>query len=426
MTSAGRYPPSLSRHSTPKVSFLVALDAGSDLFWVPCDCVQCAPLSASYYSSLDKDLNEYSPFVSSTSQSISCGHQLCELGSNCPSPGQQCPYTIDYYSPNTSTSGFLVEDILHLISTHSDASTKFVRAPVIFGCGNKQTGGYLSGVAPDGLLGLGLGEISVPSILAKSGYIRNSFSLCFSEDDSGKLFFGDMGLADQQTTPFLPLDGKNLTYIVGVDDCCIGSSCLNLMNFEMLVDTGSSFTFIPDQIYKKVADEFDRQLNASKASFPGYPWQYCYESSSQEMPKIPTLTLKFATSSGFIVSNPVLMIYGTKGAVGFCLAIQPTQENIGTIGQNFMTGYQIVFDRENFKLGWLRSNCQDLDYEDGAPLNSSGNSNSPNSLPTTAQQGGANGRAVAPAVAGRTPSKSSASCLSGLVNLFLFLIAHIS
>jgi hypothetical protein len=32
------------------VSFLVALDAGSDLLWVPCDCIQCAPLSASYYN----------------------------------------------------------------------------------------------------------------------------------------------------------------------------------------------------------------------------------------------------------------------------------------------------------------------------------------------------------------------------------------
>ncbi|KAL2467199.1 Aspartic proteinase-like protein 1 [Abeliophyllum distichum] len=34
---------------TPNTSFLVALDAGSDLFWVPCDCIQCAPLSLSYY-----------------------------------------------------------------------------------------------------------------------------------------------------------------------------------------------------------------------------------------------------------------------------------------------------------------------------------------------------------------------------------------
>lgn len=37
---------------TPNVSFLVALDAGSDLLWIPCDCVRCAPLSASYYNSL--------------------------------------------------------------------------------------------------------------------------------------------------------------------------------------------------------------------------------------------------------------------------------------------------------------------------------------------------------------------------------------
>lgn len=35
---------------TPNVSFLVALDTGSDLLWVPCDCVKCAPLSATYYS----------------------------------------------------------------------------------------------------------------------------------------------------------------------------------------------------------------------------------------------------------------------------------------------------------------------------------------------------------------------------------------
>ena len=26
---------------TPKVSYLVALDTGSDLFWLPCDCVNC-------------------------------------------------------------------------------------------------------------------------------------------------------------------------------------------------------------------------------------------------------------------------------------------------------------------------------------------------------------------------------------------------
>lgn len=37
---------------TPNNSFLVALDTGSDMFWVPCDCVECAPLSLSYYNML--------------------------------------------------------------------------------------------------------------------------------------------------------------------------------------------------------------------------------------------------------------------------------------------------------------------------------------------------------------------------------------
>lgn len=75
-------------------------------------------------------------------------------------------------------------------------------------CGRKQSGGYLEGTAPDGLLGLGLGEISVPSFLAKAGLIQNSFSLCFNEEGSGRIFFGDQGVASQQTTSFLPLDGK--------------------------------------------------------------------------------------------------------------------------------------------------------------------------------------------------------------------------
>lgn len=34
---------------TPNVTFLVALDTGSDLFWVPCDCLKCAPFQSPNY-----------------------------------------------------------------------------------------------------------------------------------------------------------------------------------------------------------------------------------------------------------------------------------------------------------------------------------------------------------------------------------------
>ncbi|KAI3441118.1 Peptidase A1 domain-containing protein [Psidium guajava] len=392
---------------SPSVSFLVALDAGSDLLWLPCECVQCAPLSASYYSSLDRDLNEYNPSGSSSSKHITCSHRLCELGPNCKSPGESCPYTVNYYSDNTSTSGLLVEDVLHLASGSGQASNSSLLAPIVLGCGKKQSGGYLDGVAPDGLMGLGLGEISVPSFLANRGLVPNSFSLCFDEDDSGTIFFGDQGPANQKYTAFLPSNGKYETYIVGVEACCIGNSCLKQTNFSALVDSGTSFTFLPDGVFETITQEFDRRVNVTHSSIEGYPWKYCYKPSTKEKPKVPSLTLVFPLNNSFIVYDPVFMVYGMEGLVGFCLAIQPTDGDIGTIGQNFMMGYRMVFDRENLKLGWSHSNCQHLDDNRSIPLTPNGRSPTP--LPTTAQQTAPGGHAVSPAVAGRALSKPSAA-----------------
>ncbi|PIA55105.1 hypothetical protein AQUCO_00800086v1 [Aquilegia coerulea] len=306
---------------TPNVSFLVALDTGSDLLWLPCNCIQCAPLSASYYSSLDRDLTEYSPSVSSTSKHLSCSHEFCELGPNCKSPKQPCPYIANYFSENTSSSGFLVEDTLHLATTDDHANKSLVHAPIVIGCGRKQTGGYLDGIAPNGLIGLGLGDVSVPSVLAKAGLMHNSFSLCFNEDDSGRIFFGDQGAATQQSTPFLPLNEIHMSYMVEVEGYCIGSSCLKQSGFQAQFDSGTSFTFLPDEVYKKVSVEFDKRVNVKRTSYEGSPWEYCYEASSQELHKIPNMTLKFNLNNSFVVHNPFFLVYEDQVCSIFDLSV---------------------------------------------------------------------------------------------------------
>ncbi|XP_043698055.1 aspartic proteinase-like protein 1 isoform X2 [Telopea speciosissima] len=367
----------------------------------------------------DKDMSEYSPSRSSTSKHLSCSHKLCELGLKCESPTDPCPYIANYLSENTSSSGSLVEDIVHLSSSDSNASKSLMKAPVIVGCGRKQSGGYLDGVAPDGLLGLGFGDISIPSLLAKSGLVQNSFSICFSEDDSGRIFFGDEGLATQQTTPLLPLDGKYYTYIVGVEGFCIGNSCLKQTGFQAQVDSGTSFTFLPGGVLEKVAAEFDRGVNATKSSYKFSPFEYCYEASSQDLSNIPAVTLMFAHNNSFLVHNPVLLIKGNQGVEGFCLAIMPVEGNFGTIGQNFMMGYRLVFDRENLKLGWSRSSCQDLSAGERLPLTPPPHDRPQNPLPTNQQQRTPGGSAVAPAIAGRTPSKPSAASPLEMTTHFL-------
>ncbi|KAG0476240.1 hypothetical protein HPP92_013081 [Vanilla planifolia] len=397
---------------TPNISFLVALDAGSDLFWVPCDCIR-VPLyqatvvgwcSLMFGASImqDKELAMYNPDESKTSKHIFCSHEFCSFGGSCRTPNQPCPYIVNYYSENTSTSGWLLEDMLYLIKTEDHVS---LQATVIVGCGRKQSGGYLDGIAPDGVLGLGFGEISVPSMLARVGLVRNSFSICFRSDGSGRLFFGDQGGSTQHTTPFIASDGKYITYIVEVESFCVGAQCAERTNFLALVDSGSSFTFLPEKVYKRVSLEFDRQMNASRLDYEDSPWEYCYSVNSLEVPRIPAIILVFSGNDSFEVSNPVFPLYGKEGnkLAGFCLAVQSSAESIGTIGQNFMTEYHMVFDRENFKLGWSRSDCHYLDNSIRVPLTPSAHSKPENPLPTNQQQRSPNARAVPPAIAGRAP-----------------------
>ncbi|KAK8466844.1 hypothetical protein PHAVU_008G170200 [Phaseolus vulgaris] len=289
---------------TPNVSFLVALDAGSDMLWVPCDCIECASLSAGNYNVLDRNLNQYRPSLSNTSRHLPCGHKLCGQQSFCKGSKDPCPYSVQYASYNTTSSGFLFEDKLHLASDERHALQNSVQASIILGCGSKQTGVYLQGASPDGVLGLGPGNISVPSLLAKAGLTRNSFSICLGENESGRIIFGDQGHATQHSTPFLPINGEFTAYMVGAESFCVGSLCLKETRFQLLIDSGSSFTYLPNEVYQKVVMEFDKQVNAARIILP-HTWDYCYNASSQELINIPPLKLAFSRNQTLLFQNPI-------------------------------------------------------------------------------------------------------------------------
>lgn len=65
-----------------------------------------------------------------------------------------------------------------------------------------QSGSFLDVAAPNGLFGLGMEQISVPSILSREGFMANSFSMCFGDDGVGRINFGDKGSPEQEETPF--------------------------------------------------------------------------------------------------------------------------------------------------------------------------------------------------------------------------------
>ncbi|KAL0738296.1 hypothetical protein Bca4012_014506 [Brassica carinata] len=316
---------------TPATWFLVALDTGSDLFWLPCNCgTTCIRDLKDIGLPRSIPLNLYSPNVSSTSTSIRCSDKRCFGSRGCSSPANICPYQIQYLSSNTSTRGTLVEDVLHLVTEDDDLEP--VKANVTLGCGQIQTGLLQLGFAVNGLLGLGMNDYSVPSVLAKANITANSFSMCIGNiiDVIGRISFGDKGYTDQEETPLVPV-GPSPAYAVNVTEVSVGGEALGIMLLA-LVDTGTSFTHLLEKEYDLVTKTFDDQVKDKRRPIdPKIPFEFCYDLRSCD------------------------------GTAMYCLGILKSVDfKLNIIGQNFMSGYRIVFDRERMVLGWKRSDC----YED--------------------------------------------------------------
>ncbi|XP_022943755.1 aspartyl protease family protein 1-like isoform X2 [Cucurbita moschata] len=342
---------------TPKVSYLVALDTGSDLFWLPCDCVNCV---TEYNTSEGRArFNIYSPSNSSTSKEVPCSSSLCQHANQCFSPSDPCPYKVSYLSDNTSSTGYLVEDILHLAT--NDGRSKPVNANITLGCGRDQSGAFLSTAAPNGLFGLGIESVSVPSILANEGLTSNSFSLCFGPRGMGRIEFGDKGSPGQSETPF-NVGHRHPTYNISITQLNVGGNVSNL-DFAAVFDSGTSFTYLNEPAYSLIADKFDSMVDEKR--YMGnldIPFENCYElSPNQTKFRYPVMNLTMEGGAHFFINHPIVVLASEATSWFYCLAISRS-DNINIIGQNFMTGYHIVFDREKMVLGWKESNC--TGYED--------------------------------------------------------------
>ncbi|CAN0918854.1 Aspartyl protease family protein 1 [Linum grandiflorum] len=351
---------------TPSVSFLVALDTGSDLFWLPCDCKSC--VRGLQTSSGQKiDFNIYSPNASSTSESIACSNSLCHSQEQCPSPQIDCRYKVEYLDNGTSSTGVLVEDVLHLAPDATRSKSKPLEAKITFGCGQVETGSFLDGAAPNGLFGLGMSNVSVPSTLAREGYTSNSFSMCFGDDGMGRISFGDTGNSNQGETPF-NLRRLHPTYNISIDQIVVGGSA-EKVELSAIFDTGTSFTYLNDPAYSVITKNFDSLVKDQRhsSSSTNLPFEYCYEISSNKT-EVPTLDLMMKGGQYFNLTDPVLFLnLENGGGLLYCLGLVKSG-NVNIIGQNFMTGYKIVFDREKNVLGWRTSDCY-------ANRNSNSNSN---------------------------------------------------
>ncbi|XP_018501822.2 aspartyl protease family protein 1-like [Pyrus x bretschneideri] len=311
----------------------------------------------------DFEVSKYDPEGSSTSKTVSCNSTLCAHRNSCLGTFNNCPYTVSYISAETSSSGVLVEDVLHL--TTEDNHRKLVDAYITFGCGQVQSGSFLDVAAPNGLLGLGMQNISVPSILSREGFTSDSFSMCFGHDGVGRINFGDRGSPGQEETPF-NYNPSHPTYNITVTQIRLGTDLVDI-EFTAIFDSGTSFTYLGDPSYSNLSESFNSQARDKRRPPDSrIPFEYCYDMSPDANTSlIPSLSLTMKGGSQFAVYDPIIII-STQSELLYCLAIVKSAE-LNIIGQNFMTGYHVVFDREKFVLGWKKFDCYDVEDHTNLP-----------------------------------------------------------
>ena len=351
---------------TPPVRQTVIIDTGSTLTAFPCSgCENCGQHLDSYFD----------PLRSSTFKNLKCDQGVaCSACNN-----GLCEYHMAY-AEGSSISGVLAEDYLDLFLSDE------LRVYGIFGCHRRETNLFKS-QRVDGIMGLGQKRNQIASITDKlyenQKVHKDVFSLCLGKQD-GLLQIGSynssLHITDVKWTNFfddtlysvklqeMTVDGEG----VGLDP----QDFSGLYTTGTIIDSGTSFLYLTERVYLKFIKkfkEFCKSISHCKAQTVrvyGEPnrcvvFDSKFESSDffQSFPRV-----KFRFGDGVEVEwNAEYYLFAWPETPNYyCIGIYNNFDGGNILGGVFMRGHDIIFDRENKRIGLADSLC-----ETGLPKNHS-------------------------------------------------------
>lgn len=321
----------------------MTFDTGSDLSWI-----QCLPCSGHCYPQHDP---LFDPTKSATYAAVPCGHPQCSAaGGRC--NGTTCLYSVQY-SDGSSTSGVLSHETLTLTS-----SRKLSGFP--FGCGQRNLGMFGE---VDGLLGLGRGELSLPSQAAPS--FGSIFSYCLPSFNTtpGYLNIGSTPVASQvQYTAMIQKPQYPSFYFVELVSIDIGGYILPVppsvfTSTGTLLDSRTILTYLPAQAYTALRDRFKFTMQQYKPAPPNDILDTCYDFAGQNAIFAPLVTLKFSDGALFVLNFFGVMTF-PEPTIG-CLAFvaRSASSPFSIIGNTQQRSAEVIYDVAAGKIGFVPASC---------------------------------------------------------------------
>ncbi|PUZ72321.1 hypothetical protein GQ55_2G384600 [Panicum hallii var. hallii] len=336
---------------TPPLAFPAILDTGSDLTWT-----QCAPCTACFAQPTPL----YDPAASSTFSSLPCASPPCQA---LPSAFRACNATgcaYDYRYTVGFTAGYLAADTIALGGASFPG--------IAFGC-STASGGDMDSAS--GIVGLGRGTLSLVSQLGVG-----RFSYCLRSDaDAGAspILFGSLANVTGgkvQSTPLLqnPVARRGPYYYVNLTGITVGATDLPVaFGFTasgaggVIVDSGTTFTYLADAGYAMVRQAFLSQMaDVQTVSGAPYDFDLCFAAvaAGADVP-VPRLVLRFAGGAEYAVPRRSYFdAVDERGSVA-CLLVLPTR-GVSVIGNVMQMDLHVFYDLDGGAFSFAPVDCATL------------------------------------------------------------------
>lgn len=388
---------------TPSQIIEVYMDTGSDLTWVPCgnlsfDCIDCddyknhklmSSFSPSFSSSSYRDLCDSPSCIdihSSDNSFDQCTIAGCSLTSllkgTCSRP---CP-SFAYTYGEGIVSGTLTRDTLrvHGVSTSNPNSIREV-PKFVFGCVGTT---YRE---PIGIVGFGKGPLSLPSQL---GFLHKGFSHCFlpfkfanNPNISSPLVVGDQAISSKENFQFTPMLKSPMYpnfYYIGLEGITVGKGAttqvpLTLREFDssgnggMLIDSGTTYTHLPEPFYSNLLTTLQTSINHSRAedieARTGFDLCYRLPCPNNNINSLvtddfPSITFHFLNNVSLVLPSGndfYAMGAPRNSTVVKCLLFQSMEDSeegpAGIFGNFQQQNVEVVYDLEKERIGFQTTDC---------------------------------------------------------------------